>query len=136
VDPTGITLSKQSDLAFGSIIASGSAGTVTMAAGPSGTRSSTGGVSAGSFGAAATAACFKATGALNAGYVIMLPASATLTGPGTSMTVDSFISSPASPGTLSATGAQDLYVGATVHVGSSQTQGSYSGTFSVTVMYN
>ncbi len=44
------------------------------------------------------------------------------------------------PGTLDSTagnaGTQSFYVGGTLHVGSNQAPGAYTGTFSVTVAYN
>jgi len=52
------------------------------------------------------------------------------------MTVNTFTSTPSGTGQLSVLGSQALTVGATLVVGASQASGSYSGTFSVTVVYN
>lgn len=130
---TAISLSKTSDLDFGHVVASGSAGTVVMSA--AGSRSATGGASLGNAGSAAAAA-FTVSGQASATYAITLPSSATITSGGNNMTVNTFTSSPSSTGTLSAGGSQTLSVGATLQVGSSQATGSYTGSFNVTVAYN
>jgi hypothetical protein len=51
------------------------------------------------------------------------------------MTVGSFVSNPASTGTLSSGGTGTILVGATLTVSASQTAGAYTGTFTVTVNY-
>jgi len=134
VDPTPISLAKVADLGFGAVFAGASTGTVVVT--PAGARSSTGGATLGAF-LPGTAGSFTVTGALSAMYVITLPSSVTLsaTGGGT-MTVDTFTSTPSATGTLNSSGSQALAVGATVHVGASQAQGNYSGTFNVTVAYD
>ncbi len=129
-----IAIAKTSDLQFGSVAPSASAGTVVITT--AGARSATGGATLVSDGSAITAAAFHVTGAPNATYAITLPGSATISSAGNNMTVDTFASNPSGTGTLSAGGAQDVSVGATLNVGANQAQGSYTGTFSVTVAYN
>lgn len=130
---TPIAIAKTADLAFGSFSAA-TAGTVVIAT--DGTRSATGGVLLSS-NTAVGAAAFDVTGQDTATYAITLPADGTVTlsGPGTAMAVDSFVSNPSGTGTLGATG-QAVNVGATLTVGSAQAEGAYSGTFNVSVEYN
>ena len=133
VDQTVITISNTASLAFGAVITGTTAGTVVLA--PGGGRTFTGGVVLDAA-QTATAAAFNLHGALNAHYVITLPSSITVTATGGTMTVNAFTCSPTSPGTLDATGAQVLTVGATLNVGANQADGTYNGTFPVTVAYN
>ena len=129
---TPISISKTADLNFGDVVASGSLGTVVLST--AGARSTTGGASLGN-GAAVTAAAFTVNGQASATYAITLPASATVTSAGNTMTVNAFNSNPSGTGTLTG-GTQNLLVGATLNVGASQATGTYSGTFDVTVTYN
>jgi len=131
-------------LAFGSM-AAGTGGTVTVS--PAGVRTKTGGVVLVSSGAG-SADSFTVHGftlPLNSNhthtYSITLPANGTVTlsSGGNNMAVNNFLSSPpagTSTGTL-ATGTVDqiLNVGATLTVGASQAPGTYSGTYTVTVVY-
>lgn len=132
VDPV-ITLSKTADLRFGDIFAGPSPGTVVLS--PAGVRTPTGGLSLGS-GSAVSAAGLLVAGAPHATYAILLPASATLTGPAGTLLVSTFTSSPGIAGVLSAAGSQLLAVGGTLTVAANQPDGDYAGTFSVTVIYN
>ena len=128
-----ISISNTANLGFGQAFKSSSAGTVVMTA--AGARSATGGVTLGSA-ASASAASFTVGGLPLFTYSISLPGSSSISAGGSSMTVDTFTSSPSGTGQLSAIGTQTLRIGATLRVGASQTSGSYSGTFSVTVVYN
>ena len=135
VDPTPISIAKTTDMSFGAILAGG-AGTVVLT--PTGGRTPTGGVST-SPADAGHAASFTVSGAFNALYGIVLPASAVLSSPGgDSMTVNAFsVSSPVPPtGHLNATGSQQLNVGARLNLATGQAPGSYGGSFLVTVAYN
>lgn len=130
-----IAITKSADLVFGKFSA-GTGGTVVMST--AGGRTATGGVVL-LTGTGGNAASFSVTGDANATYAITLPTSAaTITrSAGTeTMSVDTFTSNPATTGTLSASGAQTVTVGATLTVASAQVQGSYTGTFSVAVEYN
>lgn len=85
-----------------------------------------------------TAAIFKVTGQASQPYTITLPTTINMTRTGGTETiaVNTFTSTPATTGTLSASGSQTLRVGATraaVPVG--QVLGNYTGTFTVTVIY-
>lgn len=131
-----IAISNTQALAFGKFVA-GSGGSVTVSA--SGARSASGGVLLVASGAVAVAQ-FSVTGDPNVTYAVTLPAddvvTITIAGGGNSMAVNSFVSNPASTGTLDGGGAQTLKVGATLTVGAGQAVGNYSGTFDVIVVYN
>ncbi len=133
-----ITLTNTQGLSFGAVFAPSSGpGTVTVTS--TNTRSGTNVVflDTGDF----TKAEFGVTGDANATFAITLPTSATLTGPGANMTVDTFESTPAENTSVTlipvfgGVGAAGFSVGATLTVGLNQVSGAYSGTFSVTVTY-
>lgn len=139
---TGITLTKVEDLAFGQVVALGSAGTVAVT--PYGTAYA-GGASRGP--TAGAIASFIATGGKNANYQITFSGSAipgqgsvTLTSGANTMTatLQSYVSSSAAAqGTLSAAaGAQTFQVGGSLAVGAAQAEGAYSGIFTVAITYN
>jgi hypothetical protein len=128
-----ILLTADASLSFGQIVATTSPGAVTVT--PAGLRSSSGGVTLGN-GRGFSPASFTVAGDANAGYGVTLPSTATLSGGGSTMTVDTFASTPSSAGNLGAGGTQTLSVGATLHVGAVQLPASYSGTYAVTVAYN
>jgi hypothetical protein len=129
----GILLTANSALGFGQIVATTAPGTVTVT--PAGLRSASGGVLLGS-GFGVSPAAFTATGQPNASYSVTLPIAATLSGGGSSMTVDTFTSSLGGLGTLGGSGTQTVSVGATLHVGAGQRPAAYAGTYDVTVAYN
>jgi hypothetical protein len=128
-----IAVNQASRLGFGQIVATQAPGTVTVT--PAGSRTSSGGTVLGS-GLGACAAEFTVSGEPNTAYSITLPDAATLTAGGSFMTVDAFTSRPSGSGVLGPQGTQGMSVGATLHVGIAQPQGSYSGTYAVTVTYN
>lgn len=130
-----ILLTKDSDMNFGDVYASDlAAGTVVLSTADTATPT---GVLLGT--TTPTSAAFTVTGANNKTYAITLPGSVTLSdGASHTMTVDAFTSNPNGTGTLSSAGSQTLKVGATLHVGQSQAEGTYTSTapFTVTVGYN
>lgn len=130
-------------LLFGSFVA-GSGGTVVIAA-SSGARSATGGVTLinSSYQAARfTVSCVADGGAdtctSTSAYTIDPVSGISLTSGGNSMSVGSFsvysVNTASNTGLLSG-GTDTLKVGATLTVGSNQPHGSYSGSFSVTVVH-
>jgi hypothetical protein len=128
-----LTLNKDMDLSFGSVVPGNTPGTVIIYASASASRTSTGGVSVLSQDTF-NAACFSITGTAGTSYSISLPNSVTLSGPGSNtMTVNNFTDN--SSETLNNSGAGTFYVGATLHIGAQQTKGSYSGSFNVSVNY-
>lgn len=138
---TPITIVKGTDMVFGNVAVLGTLGTVVLAPTSAAGRSTTGGVTiaAANGGSSPTAAKFTVSGQGNYAYTITLPSSASLTGPGTAMTVNAFTSSIGTDLTLGALtgGTQIVYVGATLNVAATQTEGAYTTTtFPVTVAYN
>ena len=124
---TAISIANVSDLDFGSAPQGDAAKTVAPGAAENATNGS-----------------FTVTGTASTAYTITLPAdgvvSMTTGGGGANETiaVNSFLSSPAAGanGMLSAGGTQSLFVGATrAALGASQVVGSYTGAYTVTVVY-
>jgi hypothetical protein len=136
---TPIGISNSVALAYGNIAVNTTAGTVLLPA-TSGTptRVASGGVTLPAVPGTVTAAKFTVTGQPGSAYSIGLPANGTvtITGAGTPMTVNTFTSSLSGNAGNTGTGSQDLYVGATLGVAGSQSAGTYTGTFTVTVNYN
>lgn len=133
----GQTMTAVQDLSFGAFVA-GTGGTVTIS--PQGARSGSGDITlmAGGQFSQGSAASFDLSGSSNATYQVALPSdgSVTLTGSqGGSMSLSAFTSAPSGSGQLNPQGSQTLYVGATLAVGSNQAAGSYSGSFSVTAVF-
>lgn len=130
-----IAIGNTRALSFGSFVA-GNGGSVTVST--NGNRNAGGSVvlipsSEG------IAAQFAVSGDPDTTYTIQLPGNdfVSLTGPGMDMFVNDFTSTPSGAGgQLGTGGSQVLSVGGTLNVGSNQTPGSYSGSFSVTVNYN
>ena len=142
VQPIAIT--TVTDLNFGILSVGTVGGTVVVQPTPGGgcTVSQTGDVDVGSTtGATATCAQFDITGANNAFYSVTLPTSVTITdGGANSMTVNNFqacsiTTSLCTSYQLDNTGYDQLTVGATLNVNGGQAQGTYTGTFQVTVEY-
>lgn len=130
---TPITLSNTAGLEFGEIGISASAGTVAVST--AGVRTSTGGVTLAGL-VSPTGASFHVVGAPGSTYTVTLPTSAAIVLGAGAMTLDTFVSSPHTTGTLSGAGADTLVVGATLHVGASQAAGHYAGSFAVTIAYD
>jgi len=134
VDIVGsIGISQTTGMSFGDIATTG-AGTVIL--------DTANGVSGGGnnipAGGTVTSAVFAITGD-DVGYVVTMPASITLTGPGNDMTIDTFTylaEDAATDGTGTISGGNGtMTVGGTLNVGSPQTAGTYSATYSVTALY-
>ena len=129
-----LSITKMSDLNFGTMIATPTAGKVIID--PLGVRTAVGGVvlaNTSVFGV--SAAAFQVNGEANTTFTVLLPTSAQMTFGAYAMTVDTFVTDGA-PYLLSVSGGQRLSVGATMYVGANQVPGQYSGTFAVTVAYN
>lgn len=127
-----VTVTKQTDLEFGLISPTAVAGTVTVS--DAGARSGDVNVELLS-GASPSQASFLVSGAANQSISVTIPTSAALTGPGTDMTA-TLSQTEAGTQTLDGSGNFTVDVGADLAVGASQTAGSYSGSFNVTVIYN
>lgn len=132
-----LAISRVTDLNFGNVAVGSAVGTVVITT--AGTRSVTGScqLSATNPGTV-TAAAFAITGQGSYTYGITLPSGSTaITGAGSPMSVDTYISNPSSTGTLSS-GAQTVNVGGTLHVAGNQTAGLYTlaSGLTVSVFYN
>lgn len=131
---TALTITKNTDLNFGSIVPGATAGKIAIAPTAAGTQVCTTAICTGG---GNTAAKFTLAGAAGYTAVMTIPATVALTGPGPSMTATLSNSLTANKMLLTGTAADAFYVGGTLSVGTSalQTSGAYSGTFTVTVAY-
>lgn len=128
-----ISSSTLLNLNFGEFTAGPVAGSVILT--PSGTRSSSGGVSLSPAGIS-NPAMFSVTGNPNATFTITLPTSLLINDNfGNSMTVSNFGSLPANNGQLSAAGQAIVSVGGTLNVTPNQPMGGYNSIMVVTLNY-
>ena len=130
---TSLSLVNTTPLSFGAIVPGSSAGTVVVSP-TDGTRTLSGVTSGGGSGAAAS---FTATGTGNQSFTITLPSSINISdnaGTPHTMLVDTFTSDPSGTGTLSS-GTATFGVGAKLHVAANQTPNAYSGSFTVSIVY-
>ena len=128
-----LTLTKITDLDFGTVISSSSSGTVSIAADGSG-QSVTGGVTPVSSATGARAQ-FAGAGTPNEEVNLFLAPPASLKdGNGNSLPISMNLESTSV--VIDATRAFFVGVGGTVTVGANQPDGLYSGTFTVLAQYN
>jgi hypothetical protein len=127
---SAITVTKNTDLNFGTAIASAAGGTVVVTPLVAATQTCTGVTCTGG---GQTSAQFSISGATGTVAVITVPASVSLTGPGVAMTAT--LNSSAATLALLGTAADAFQVGGSLAVGANQATGSYSGSFTVTVAY-
>ena len=127
-----ISIAKTADLNFGAMIATPTAGVVTLSS--AGVRTAAGGAVLASA-AGVSAAGFAVAGEPLTSFSVALPASIQIASGANSMTVDTFTTDAAAY-LLDGTGAHPLTVGANLSITASQPAGLYSGSFSVTVAYN
>jgi Mat/Ecp fimbriae major subunit len=123
-----VTLTQDAGLDFGVVASSAAAGTVTLPTG-SNTRVCTG-VTCVGVAQRGQFTVSNATTGYNVG--ITVPASTSLTGPGTAM---SLALVPSSTGFTSTGAPVVFYVGGTLSVGAGQVAGTYSGTYNVSADY-
>lgn len=130
---SGLSLEKERDLNFGSIVRTTTGGTVTV-------NATTGAISYSGVSQGQTrnyqTASFETSGEPEYLYTITLPRSAELTKKNghATMTVVNFTHSEGA-GHLDREGKQDFTVGGTLQVGPNQETGEYEGSFEVTVEY-
>jgi Domain of unknown function (DUF4402) len=130
-----LALTKVSDMDFGTIAVTGSAGTVVL--GTDNSRTAVGPALVPP--AAGVAASFTVSGEASRTFSITLPANGTVTliNGANTMAVNGFLHSMGANPTLDGTGAAAFTVGATLSVGAAQAAGVYnSANFPVTVNYN
>lgn len=133
---TPIAISKVTNLDFGNVAVS-TGGTVVMPATSAGVRTLTGGITLPTVGGTHQAASYTVTGESNYVYTVTVPSTdLVITSGANTMLVNAFTQS-AGAGALTS-GAQTIYVGATLNVSSAQAAGSYlsANPFTVTVNYN
>ena len=127
---TALSITAGTNLAFGTVAASGTAGTITQAG------AVTGGVTA--ISSTRSAGTFTVSGETNGTpipYTFTLPATTSLTGPGTAMVATLSYSSGSGARTLSAGGTDTVTINGRLAIGANQTLGTYTGTYNVTVNY-
>ena len=140
-----LTLTKSTDLDFGTVVASAAAGTVAISA-DDGSRTVTGGVT-GVPSFPGGRALFQGAGSASQQVVLTLNAATTLVSGGntitvTNMTFDTGAASAtnasgnlATTRTINGTGAFSIGVGGLFQIAANQANGVYTGTFSVTADY-
>ncbi len=135
---TPISLVKNVDLTFGNIVRSSTAGKVEIT--PSGDRSFSGGASAfGTSDGNPAAAQFAVSGEIGALYSVQLPnedVTLTLDGGGATMIIEHGSFKHNAGDSPNIEEGESFNVGATLSVKDNQTVGAYSGSFSVTIVYN
>lgn len=130
-----LALTKVSDMDFGTIAVTGTAGTVVL--GTDNSRLATGPALVPP--AAGVAASFTVAGEASRAFTITLPANGTVTlvNGANSMAVNNFLHSAGGTPALDGTGAAAFTVGATLSVAANQAAGVYtSANFPVTINYN
>ena len=125
-----ITVAETQQMDYGTIAVTSGGGTVTMAT--TGTVSAPAGFLVSGI---TNAGSFHVTGTNGCSVTISFVAGS-LTGPGTAMQIQNFITDAgATPILNPAGGALNFNVGADLVVNAAQAGGSYSGTYTVTVVY-
>ena len=129
-----LNVTNTQDLDFGDLSSGATTGRATVDANTD-ALTTTGGVTP--LGGTPNAAVFYAVGTLNRVFIVQIPnGSITLTnGSGGTMTVSNWTSNGPVNRNLGPTGVAIIRVGGRLNVGANQASGTYSGTFSVTVVY-
>lgn len=125
-----LAISKTTDLGYGTVSPSATAGTVTMTVG--GTRTGDANVELLSTDTG-SAALFAVTGEGTSTFSTTVDATVTMNGP-SSATMSSTLVENAPTALTGGTAA--INVGGVLSVGANQTAGAYTGTFNITVAYN
>ncbi len=137
-----ITLAKNTDLSFGTLVRPGSGSGTVVIAQADGARTFTGTVALLSTGpnAAAGRATYTVNGEGGQTFSITVPANFTMTRTGGAETIVVTLAATSPTGTLNnalgAAGSATFGVGGTMPVTSTTATGAYTGTFSTTVAYN
>lgn len=126
-----IQITEDTALAFATIAADPAGDTITLAAATSAVTSP----GSSTFSGTAAAGSFDLTGTPSAALNVSFSTGDTLTGPGTAMALDNFVSSVGTTPSFNGAGALTLDVGADLTVGANQVGGSYAGTYTLTVDY-
>lgn len=130
-----VSVIKDSDLNFGTVITAATAGTVVLNP-VNGSQTTTGGLTA--TGTGAHAAVFTSTGSKNSVVIIRVPTAAVTmkrAGGTETVTASTWTVDGATTQKIPANQTFDFAVGATLNVGAAQVPGTYVGTFQITVQY-
>lgn len=128
-----VSIAQTQALDFGTMIAPSSPATVTINASNGSRSSSDDAILVGT--SEGAAGIFKITGADKQSVTVTLPSKVTLNGSESgTMTVDTFSSEQGTNFELDG-GSALMNVGAVLHVGETQPEGTYSGSYEVTVSY-
>lgn len=125
-----VVLTEDTAMDFAVIIADPAGDTVTLD-----TADSVSSSGSSTFSGTPASADFSATGTASAAVTISFSSGDTLTGPGTAMALGNFAHNAGGSPAFDGTGNLALIVGADLTVGASQTAGTYSGTYTLTVDY-
>jgi hypothetical protein len=135
-----ITLTKNSDLAFGTVVKPTSGTNTITINETSGSRTMTGAGDAALATSTSSRAAFSVGGEGGQTFSITVPSTATMTRSGGSETLTANLVKTAASGTLSGSigsaGTASFGVGGNFDVASTTVSGAYSGSFNVTVAYN
>ncbi len=127
---TAVSVTKSTDLNFGTAVSGAAGGTVVVSNAIAATQTCTGVLCTGG---GQTSAQFAVAGATGTTAIITVPATVTLSSGTNSMTAA--LSSSANSLTLAGTSADAFQVGGSLAVAANQATGSYTGTFTVSVAY-
>ena len=127
-----IAISATTALSFGSIQPFSTSGTLTVSTSGATTPINVTEMAGGTV----SEGVFTVTGEGGAAFSITLPSSTTLSSGANSMTVNNFQHDAGTTPTLAGGGSRDVSIGATLNVGPDQSNGTYTGTYNVTVNYN
>jgi hypothetical protein len=132
--PILVVVTNVAAFQFGSLSSGDLSGTVALNA-SSGAKTVSGGVV--DMGGTHTSASFEITGDKGVAVTLTLPAAITVNGPTGTMTIDALTHDCADPCLIPNSGGGKLTVniGGTLHVGSGQPSGSYTGNFDLTADY-
>ena len=131
----GQKLVATSGLSFGAF-ASISGGRITIEP-ATGFRSATGSIWLVNQGPASSPASVMVTHIANASYSVLLPIddAASLSNGSNTISLRSFTAHPGTSGILGSSGSQTILIGATLVIGPLPAEGSYSGSFPVTIQF-
>ncbi|MGE5501586.1 MAG: DUF4402 domain-containing protein [Ignavibacteriales bacterium] len=135
-----ITLTKNSDLAFGTIVKPTSGSSTVTISTSSDTPQLTGAGNAAQAASTTSRAAFTVGGEGGQGFSISVPASVTMTRSGGSETLSVALTASGASGSLDnslgSAGSATFTVGGAFDVSASTVSGSYTGSFDTTVAYN
>ena len=135
-----LTLTKNTDLAFGTIVRASSGSNTVVVNETTGARTLTGGGNSALVTSTTSRATYTVNGEGAQTFSITVPASFNMTRSGGSETLAVTLVSTAASGTLSGSlgsaGSATFGVGGSFPLDNTAVAGSYSGTFNVTVAYN